>query len=438
MAVKQDYRISKKMYKKNEVSAATLTGKNSDNSHYSLERQVKQAIDSQKAENYFETEIKLYCDVISGYLACLAANKEYPHSDEMLVDAIQSVKDAGRLSPLNIREMGENEKLHLLLKLYHYTSNLLEKSTLRSEIEKEFQAWGKTFERHYQAFCHQQEIIGDNLLTSEASPNNQAKKQDTEWADEITDIYQNELAWDNTVEQWRQYGVKHQGVWSEVSTIQVHRIVKKHIQFQGKHCSASKLASVEKILRVNLFTDDWAEKPNLIPFEDGVYNRITKELEPHSPNHRLTWRLPYCYNSDTDSFHKIDEWLNFATKGDQGFKDILIAYLVAIMTKRSDLQKFVLLQGKGGSGKGTFIRLACDLIGKDNVHSSTLSEWNGNKFEPANGYLKQLIVFSDEQTKHKDLGNFFKLTGQDYIRAEKKGKQAFQYQFNGNDAGSLQ
>ncbi|MBA3923181.1 MAG: hypothetical protein H0X31_16405 [Nostocaceae cyanobacterium] len=89
------------------------------------------------------------------------------------------------------------------------------------------------------------------------------------------------------------------------------------------------------------------------------------------------------------------------------------------------------LIGLAGSGKGTFARLLTDLIGADNIYSGTLEDWCSNRFESANAYRQRLVVFWDEDKQTGKLGKFLSLTGGDWIRAEEKGKKAFQYRYDG-------
>ncbi|CAA9363836.1 hypothetical protein AVDCRST_MAG94-3560 [uncultured Leptolyngbya sp.] len=120
-----------------------------------------------------------------------------------------------------------------------------------------------------------------------------------------------------------------------------------------------------------------------------------------------------------------------ATGGKPALKQILLCWLNAVLKGRCDLQRFLHLTGPGGSGKGTFMRLAIALIGADNNHSSTLEDWNGNRYETANAHGKRLVSFPDEDKYTRGLSKFKSLTGGDHLRAEEKHKKAFQFVYDG-------
>jgi putative DNA primase/helicase len=50
----------------------------------------------------------------------------------------------------------------------------------------------------------------------------------------------------------------------------------------------------------------------------------------------------------------------------------LLAFLSAVVTRRSDLQRYLELIGGGGTGKSTFMALAKALAGEENAVSSQL------------------------------------------------------------------
>ena len=95
------------------------------------------------------------------------------------------------------------------------------------------------------------------------------------------------------------------------------------------------------------------------------------------------------------------------------------------------MQRFLYLIGDGGTGKGSFLRLVTSLIGAENTHSSTVTDFCGNRFESANLNKKRLALFPDEDKKIGNLGKFKSLTGEDLIRAEEKQKKAYHFRFDG-------
>jgi putative DNA primase/helicase len=119
------------------------------------------------------------------------------------------------------------------------------------------------------------------------------------------------------------------------------------------------------------------------------------------------------------------------TNNNESIKEILLCYLAAILKGRADLQQFLHLIGSGGTGKSTFVGLAQSLIGDSNVCTITLGDLCKQRFAAANAFKKRLVVFPDQDRYRGDLQKFKSVTGQDFIFAEEKGKQGFQFKFDG-------
>ncbi len=254
-------------------------------------------------------------------------------------------------------------------------------------------------------------------------------------AHELADQYKDQLAFNNEIGRWMRYGADSPGMWSLETDEYIEAIVGgildgKNITGYGSH---SYLTNVVKTLRRLLIVRKWNERSakDLLPFQNGVLEVSTGKLLEHSPGYRLTWQLPRDHDSKASDWSGIDTFLDHLAGGNAAIKDVLLCYCNAVLKGRSDLQKFLHLIGLGGTGKGTFARLITDLIGADNIYSSTLDGWCSNRFESANAYRKRLVVFWDEDKQSGKLGRFLSLTGDDLINAEEKGKKAFQYRYDG-------
>lgn len=251
----------------------------------------------------------------------------------------------------------------------------------------------------------------------------------------IAEEYRDRLAYNNESGMWMRYEADHPGVWATESPEFIESIVSAVIASKGieGYGSFSYITNVVKHLRSQLIVRAWIEKSpaDLVPFKNGVLELGTGKLLPHSPGYRFTWAMPREHSPDATNWPTIGAFLDQASQGNEGIKNILIAYCNAVLKGRSDIQKFLHLTGPGGSGKGTFTRLLIDLIGQTNTHSSTLEDWCGNRFESANAYKKRLVCFPDEDRKVGSLGRFKSLTGEDWLRAEEKGKKAFQFRYEG-------
>lgn len=254
-------------------------------------------------------------------------------------------------------------------------------------------------------------------------------------AHQIAEEYRDQLAYDEETGRWMRYGADFPGMWSaETDTyfesIILHIVNGKGIMGYGSH---SYITNIVKALRGLLAERKWVEPSpkDLLPFRNGVLEVATGKLLPHDSRYRLTWQLPRNHDPLAADWSRINAFLNHLCAGNAAIKDILLCFCNAVLKGRSDLQKFLHLIGLAGSGKGTFARLVADLVGPDNICSTTLEDWCGNRFESANAYRKRLVVFWDEDKHTGKLGKFLSLTGGDWIRAEEKGKKALQYRYDG-------
>ena len=246
----------------------------------------------------------------------------------------------------------------------------------------------------------------------------------SEIAARLAEIYRDKLAWESEYQLWRHYGAKHDGVWS-VETPEsvrglIHAYLRSHPNSPG--FSASHVSSIAKILQSDLEVRDWNEQEGLIPLRDGVLDQATLKLNPHSPSYRFTWQLPFKWEDSDVGCQPIEEFLLKIT-GNSAIAEVLLAFLSAVVTQRSDLQRYLELIGGGGTGKSTFMALAKALAGEENAVSSQLKLLESNQFETAKFYRKLLVLFPDSERWQGEVSVLKQLTGQDPIRYERKGIQ---------------
>lgn len=283
-----------------------------------------------------------------------------------------------------------------------------------------FEEWRKGLEQQFQQ-------------PSEPTGNGKAPLADV-IGKKIAEDYRDKLAFNNETLTWMSYGTDFTGVWSPESQEYIESIVSGILDSKGiNYGSHSYVVNVTRKMRSLLIVRKWLEPSpkELLPFSNGVLEISTGKLLDHSPGRRFTWSLPRAHNPLAVNWEPINRWMDEATGGNEQIKQILLCWLNAVLKGRSDLQRFLHLTGPGGSGKGTFMRLCTALIGERNNYSSSLHDWNSNRFEPANGYKKRLITFADEDKYTGSLGRFKSLTGGDHLRGEEKGKKAFQYTYDG-------
>ena len=245
------------------------------------------------------------------------------------------------------------------------------------------------------------------------------------------DLFENTIRFDASCKQYWLYDQK--GLWVNCSDEYIFGTVQEYLEEAVSTFSPAYVRNTIEFAKKDFLHEGWTEASNLlyIPFANGVLELKAGQLLPHSPDYGFTWQLPRPYSAIEASWGNIDRFLDQLCVGNKQLRDIAIAFCAAILTGRSDLQKFLYLFGSGANGKGAFMVLLSMLVGKENTHSTTIADLNENRFEAANLKDKRLVLMTDEDKRVGGLSVFKSATGQDPIRYERKGKDANNFIFKG-------
>lgn len=239
-------------------------------------------------------------------------------------------------------------------------------------------------------------------------------------AQRIADELRGKLAFSSAVMTWHLFAGTH---WQPVTAQTIDDLITWIFYraapdgFEVRYRNA-----VLKLLASGLLPLNRPDSEEAIPFENGILDPTTRTLHPVTPDNALPWCLPYRYDAKADC-PTIKQWLHDAVDGDEATLNFLRAWLGAVLIGRPDLQKFLHLLGPGGTGKGTFIRLATRLVGERNSTITDLRNLETNRFETAALYGKRLVAITDSANYRGDVSVFKALTGQDPIRLERKHQQ---------------
>jgi putative DNA primase/helicase len=237
----------------------------------------------------------------------------------------------------------------------------------------------------------------------------------------IANKFKDKLSYDTIQESWMEYSKNH---WKQIRKSNMTNIINSYLEkeYLGIGYNINYLTGLVAFLEMILANEEW-DKCNHIPLENGTLDLDSMKIIPHSPYDKLTWQLPYKYNPQA-TCQPIINWLNESVGGDKKQVELLRAYLNAIITCRVDLQRYLELIGSGGTGKGTFIRLAEMLVSEKNTHVTELKRLENSPFETSKIYGKHLILITDADNYAGDVGVLKALTGQDSLPYEQKYKQA--------------
>ena len=242
----------------------------------------------------------------------------------------------------------------------------------------------------------------------------------------IAEQYRSQWKFDNEQKVWRIWTGKE---WEKYEignfeTLLMTVIEAKNINY-GRD---SYLTDVLKLLTKKLRVAHWHtwDRKRYINFNNYVLDVDKSASLKHSPGMGFTSHLPYEYKpltgrtSDVLETLKLNcpeiyQWMNTAMQGDRQKILKLLAIINGLLKFRfgCDLQMFVHLIGKPGSGKGTFIRLLQKIVGRENWKGCKLKNMDDGS-TIASIIDKQLVACPDERTA-SGVDAILSLTGGDAV-----------------------
>lgn len=162
-------------------------------------------------------------------------------------------------------------------------------------------------------------------------------------------------------------------------------------------------------------------------FKNGMWDGKEKIMREHSPKYKAINQIPHCYTPQKNTFgEKTEEYLNFICE-DAEDREMLLQFIGYSLTKDTSQQKFLVLNGEGGTGKSTIIRLIENLVGGANVSNISLTDLQ-QRFASFGLMGKLLNSCADlEIGALEDTSIIKKILGEDSLRGEQKGKDAFSF-----------
>ncbi len=258
------------------------------------------------------------------------------------------------------------------------------------------------------------------------SGNGTNRKPDPESvAEMIADEYREKWAFHNEQKIWRLWNEKY---WESIELEAFTQVVYKTIKSRGVKCERfSFVENVMKFLKAQLLVRKWIsfDRKLYINFDNGVLDIKTGELNDHHPGFRFTSCLPRSYqkldltNNHLEALREhcphFFKWAMVAMNGDSKKILKLLAITNGVIKFRfHDLQMFVHLVGKPGTGKGTFSRLLTKIVGKENSESTRLKKLDKD-YEIDKIIDAQLVICPDEDKQVGEFGGLKSLTGGDDV-----------------------
>ncbi|MQB77349.1 DNA primase family protein [Limosilactobacillus reuteri] len=252
-----------------------------------------------------------------------------------------------------------------------------------------------------------------------------------------------------TQEELYQYNPKI-GLWRPVTKRQIEKIVTQKLRSIGDWSSKKMRDTTTYLLSlVNVedasYTINDVIDVDKVHFKNGVYSFKDDKLLPHSPNYYFSRGRNYVLKTQNRPTPHTDKWL-LESFGEDGYK--LIKQYIGYLFYRTNetWQTFVILLAEGGDGKSTFFNWLNDVIGSENTSSVELEKLaiDNNRFSLSSLVGMSLNYDADiTNALIKKPEKIKKITGNDYVDVEEKGKNAYKAKlfvklmFAGNDLPSF-
>lgn len=218
--------------------------------------------------------------------------------------------------------------------------------------------------------------------------------------------------------------------WVSVDEIDMMNAVDKSIKMSGETINSQiKGNYLEAFKRIGREKTPIPPENSWVQFKDTIIDVLTGETKPATSDYFITNPIPWNIgeSEDTPMIDKfLHEWVVKEGLQDESYVRTMYEILAYCMLYKQFLQRMIALTGSGSNGKGCFLRLIRKFLGEDNVSTSELRTLSDNNFETAALY-KKLVCLMGEVDAY-DMSNtklLKKLTGEDLIRYEFKGKNQF-------------
>jgi len=174
--------------------------------------------------------------------------------------------------------------------------------------------------------------------------------------------------------------------------------------------------------------EEFDVNPYIMNVKNGLLNIKTMSLSEHSPKYLSMKQLNVNYTPSVKESVLFKEYLN--TKIDDPETRCLSQEVLGYsISNFYEAEKWILIWGRGRSGKGTFLTIIDAVAGKENVSSIALQNL-GDRFNKASLFGKIANIDGDLSKGYLSedaIKTLKSCIGRDYISAEYKGKDVFRF-----------
>ncbi len=257
----------------------------------------------------------------------------------------------------------------------------------------------------------------------------------SEIAEALVRMYQGNMKYSLPHGQFFDYQ-ESTGCWKPVTKIETLGNIREKLTALGdylpKGFTMNLMNDVYSQLQSILAFNEWYDGNEYLLFTNGLLHVESRELLSFNRELNLTQAMPYEYDPSA-TCEPIVKWLKHTQHGSWERTQVLRAWLRATLLSCYDIQKFIEIVGPGKSGKSTYANLAVALVGKHNTYSTDFENLEKNRFEAASYMGKKLLLFQDADRWGGSVSRLKAITGNDWIRSERKYQSETQdpFQYHG-------
>ena len=167
---------------------------------------------------------------------------------------------------------------------------------------------------------------------------------------------------------------------------------------------------------------------NLIAFNNGVYDLVSGELKPFSPDIVITNKIPWNYVPETYN-ELADHTLDKLACSDPAIRSLLEECIGYCFYRRNELGKAFILTGDKSNGKSTFLDIIKAILGDRTISALDLKEL-GDRFSTSMMFGKLANIgddIGDDFLQGNQVATFKKVVTGNRIKAERKGQDPFEF-----------
>lgn len=229
----------------------------------------------------------------------------------------------------------------------------------------------------------------------------------------------------------------YSGIWEKTTKQGIRTIVTNDLERSCNYWSDGTSRSLSNYIYDKtygnieglVFDEVFNKNPYSIVFANGTLDLKTGKFDLLKFNKEdyNTIFIPHEYNIEAEYPNKAIEFIKMMIPNEKEL-DFILEWFGYQFVKSYPITKMLFIQGGGGNGKSTLIKIMSSLVGASNVSNVSMKSLVNNRFQSALLYNKLTNTVADIGADFFEDSSIIKaLTGDDRITVERKGENGFDY-----------